>query len=183
MTMRHVAELKLSKELTLDEKIDFLSELKTRVNLLSFVDMQSSLLGSKKLEAFFKINAVDDGKVKIEGTEVIISTTLNFTKLIGVYEIAKSFLGENVIDFKYPEVDNPELPEEDMKDEDAAAKVEADIRALPEVAELQITDKEQVEAARIAFEKLTSEQQALVKNIEDLILAEGKIAELEKAVE
>ena len=100
--MRHIAELKLSQPLETDEVLELLTELKTKVTLLSYVSMQSSVLGDKPLSAYFTINAVDDGHISVEGTKITLSTTLNFTKLIEVYEAATTYLGVKVVDFVYP---------------------------------------------------------------------------------
>ena len=72
--------------------------------------------------------------------------------------------------------------EADAADKAAAAKVEETINALPAAADLTLANKEAVEAARAAFDKLTEAQQALVsKEAQDkLAAAEARIAELEK---
>jgi uncharacterized repeat protein (TIGR02543 family) len=53
------------------------------------------------------------------------------------------------------------------------------VNALPPIDELTLDDKEAVEAARGAYDKLTSEQQELVTNYEKLVSAEARIEELE----
>lgn len=53
------------------------------------------------------------------------------------------------------------------------------IEKLPEAKDLKMEHKEEVERARSAFEKLSQEQKILVSNIDKLIEAEQRIAELE----
>lgn len=66
-------------------------------------------------------------------------------------------------------------------DAEMAAAVEETITALP--AELTLADKDDVSAARTAFNALTEAQQALVTNVEVLEAAEARIAELEAAAD
>src|SRR5699024_10234889 len=54
------------------------------------------------------------------------------------------------------------------------------INELPALEDLTLEDKEMVEIIREAYEVLTNEQKELVTNVEKLIAAEEKIAELEK---
>ena len=51
---------------------------------------------------------------------------------------------------------------------------------MPALEDLTLEDKEMVEIIREAYEVLTNEQKELVTNVEKLIAAEEKIAELEK---
>ncbi|MCM3625141.1 hypothetical protein M4D70_23235, partial [Brevibacillus borstelensis] len=67
-------------------------------------------------------------------------------------------------------------------DADAAKAVDDKIAALPAVDKLKLTDEAAVKAARAAFDKLTTSQQALVKNYATLQAAEAKIADLKNPV-
>ncbi len=67
----------------------------------------------------------------------------------------------------------------ELEDKAAAEAVIGQIVALPEVDELTLEDKAQVEAARLAYNALTEEQKALVTNLDELEALEEKIAELE----
>ena len=60
-------------------------------------------------------------------------------------------------------------------DEKAAATAEKKIKALPKVAKIDYTDKEEIEAARAAYEALTDDQKALVTNLETLTAAEDAL--------
>ena len=60
-------------------------------------------------------------------------------------------------------------------DEKAAAAVEKKIKALPKVSKIDYTDKEEIEAARAAYETLTGDQKALVTNLETLTAAEDAL--------
>lgn len=53
------------------------------------------------------------------------------------------------------------------------------IENLPDVADIVLTDKAAVEAARAAFTELSQEEQAQVTNIDELDAAQAKIAQLE----
>jgi LPXTG-motif cell wall-anchored protein len=64
-------------------------------------------------------------------------------------------------------------------DKAAADAVTAKIAALP--AQITLTDKAQVEAARTAYDGLTDAQKAQVTNLDRLTAAEAKIAELQHA--
>lgn len=69
--------------------------------------------------------------------------------------------------------------EQEEEDKRRAARVENIINELPNPEEIRLRHKDQVEAARNAYNNLSSAQQALVTNINKLVLAENKIAELE----
>jgi len=64
-----------------------------------------------------------------------------------------------------------------------AEDVDDAIAALPAVADLTLDDKEDVEAARDAYDALDAAQKLFVENLKVLEKAEAKIAELEAAVE
>jgi uncharacterized protein YjdB len=71
------------------------------------------------------------------------------------------------------------IKDQEAEIDQAAAKVVIDqIAALPAVDQLVITDKADVEAARTAYDALTIKQKALVNNLDALVAAEAKIAEL-----
>lgn len=63
-------------------------------------------------------------------------------------------------------------------DQASADAVRALITALPAVDQLTLTNKEQVEAARTAYNALSAEQKALIDNLSVLTAAEEKITEL-----
>lgn len=54
------------------------------------------------------------------------------------------------------------------------------INKLPEIKDLRLEHKEEVERVRLAFEKLSEEQKILVSNIDKLIKVEKRIVELEE---
>ncbi len=60
-----------------------------------------------------------------------------------------------------------------------AAKVDALIEALPAVNDVKIENKDQIVAARAAYDALTEAQKDLVKDLAKLTACEAKIAELE----
>ena len=68
---------------------------------------------------------------------------------------------------------------QEAADQAAADEVKDMITALPAVADMTLTDKSDVEAARAAYDGLTADQKALVTNLSTLTVAETKIAELE----
>ncbi|NBD25771.1 hypothetical protein GT019_18010, partial [Paenibacillus sp. T1] len=70
------------------------------------------------------------------------------------------------------------LKAEHEADVQAAAVVTQQINDLPALADLTLSDKTAVAAARSAFEALTSVRQALVTNVDMLVQAEARIAEL-----
>src|SRR5699024_8062241 len=72
--------------------------------------------------------------------------------------------------------------EKEENHQESADKVMKQISSIPDVNDLEITDKEAVEQARAAFESLTEEEQALVENIETLKALEKKIKELEDEI-
>src|SRR5699024_131245 len=72
--------------------------------------------------------------------------------------------------------------EKEENHQESADKVMKQISSIPDVNDLEITDKEAVEQARAAFESLTEEEQALVENIETLKALEKKIIELEDEI-
>ncbi|NLY62398.1 MAG: hypothetical protein GX074_00855, partial [Erysipelothrix sp.] len=63
--------------------------------------------------------------------------------------------------------------------ENQVEQVEYMIHVLPDLLELDLGDKSFVEAAREAYELLTSEQQGLIDNYDDLLVSEARIVELE----
>ena len=65
-------------------------------------------------------------------------------------------------------------------DRNAAAQVDAQIRALPEPEKMDLSDKDAVIAAREAYNALTVDQKKLVKEVNRLEKAEERIVELEK---
>ena len=65
-------------------------------------------------------------------------------------------------------------------DSAAAAAVDAMIERLPEKDSLTLEDKTEVQAARAAYDALTGDQKALVKNLKVLETAEDRVTELEK---
>ncbi len=70
--------------------------------------------------------------------------------------------------------------EEETAEEDAAVVIEQ-IKALPLAKDVAIEDKEDIEAARAAFEALSPAAKELVTNLNGLENREAKIVELEKA--
>ncbi|NLM43233.1 MAG: hypothetical protein GX201_04355 [Clostridiales bacterium] len=74
---------------------------------------------------------------------------------------------------------------EQEEDKKKAAKVEDAIDKLPKVENLSLDDKEAVEDAREAYDNLTNQQKALVKNLAKLEAAENKIkaAKVEKIID
>lgn len=75
------------------------------------------------------------------------------------------------------EIERLEKIEEDKK---KAEKVENLIDKLPSVERIDLDDKEAVESAREAYDNLTIQQKAYVKNLEKLEAAEAKIKQLEE---
>ncbi|MEA4962946.1 leucine-rich repeat protein, partial [Lutispora sp.] len=69
---------------------------------------------------------------------------------------------------------------EDPKDHEAANKVIDKITALPAADKLTLEDKGLVEAARKAYNALTEEQKTLIINLDKLVAAERRIAQLEE---
>src|SRR5699024_1596581 len=70
-----------------------------------------------------------------------------------------------------------------IKEEEDLAAVEEVIKMifeLPSVKQLELADREQVEAARAAYENLSSEQKELVTNLDLLESLEAKLVELEE---
>ena len=74
---------------------------------------------------------------------------------------------------------------EQEEDKKKAAKVEDAIDKLPKVENLSLDDKEAVEDAREAYDNLTNQQKALVKDLAKLEAAENKIkaAKVEKIID
>ncbi len=71
-----------------------------------------------------------------------------------------------------------QLEEEAAADQAAAEEVEELIEALPAVEDLTLDDMDDVEIARDAYEALTPSQQLLVTNLDKLVAAETRMAEL-----
>lgn len=69
--------------------------------------------------------------------------------------------------------------EKAITDQKAAAQVDRAIQALSNP--VSIADKQAVQDARSAYEKLSTDQKALVKNLDRLILAESEIKDLDAA--
>ena len=69
--------------------------------------------------------------------------------------------------------------EQEEEDKRKASRVEYMINELPDPDDIRLRHKDQVEAARNAYDNLTEAQKKLVTNIRKLIMAENKIAELE----
>ncbi len=69
--------------------------------------------------------------------------------------------------------------EKTIADQKAAAQVERAIHALSNP--VSIADKQAVQDARSAYEKLSADQKALVKNLDKLIQAESEITDLDAA--
>lgn len=70
-----------------------------------------------------------------------------------------------------------------LEDTTKVDKVEAMIEALPKVEDIKLNDKEAVRKARLAYEALTDMEKKAVKNLDKLIAAEKRIAELEQKEE
>jgi LPXTG-motif cell wall-anchored protein len=69
--------------------------------------------------------------------------------------------------------------EVEQEDKEKAQEVEETIESLPSADDVTLEDKENVEAARQAFNELTEEAQALVSNADDLIALEEELTALE----
>ena len=65
------------------------------------------------------------------------------------------------------------------EDKKKAARVEDMINELPDAERIKLSHKDEVEAARSAYNNLSSDQQALITNINKLVSAEKKLVELE----
>src|SRR5699024_38922 len=70
--------------------------------------------------------------------------------------------------------------EKEEADKQAASEVEKLINSLPELDAIELSDSEQIEFARSAYEALTESQQSYVTNLEKLETLESRLAELEE---
>ena len=70
--------------------------------------------------------------------------------------------------------------EKAVADQTAADEAEGFIGALPDLADIELSDRAAIEAARAAYEALSDEAKALVENYDDLVAAEAKLAELQE---
>ena len=102
----------------------------------------------------------------------------------GYYALAAYFRFKDgqtsLYDMSDVEIEKSEEPAEPTEDEKAAAAVDEKIAAIGDVT---LDSEEAIEAAREAYEALTEDQKALVKNLADLEAAEKKLAELKAAAE
>jgi hypothetical protein len=136
-----------------------LAEAKTsaKAALAEYVNAENYTTNKDALEA-----AIADGKTAIEAAETI-------DEVDSALANAKAVIDEIKTD--------AQLAAE--TDQAAADAVDTLIASLPAEAALTLGDKDDVEAARLAYNGLTEAQQALVTNLDDLVAAEAKIGELE----
>lgn len=107
--------------------------------------------------------AIDEGAYQNEGSFSVIGTVEGTAKMATANVIVN------------PIKDTPQEPIEDK----AVSTVIDMIDALPTLEDLTLKDKKAVGEARALYESLTDEQKQLVTNLDQLIAAESKIAELE----
>lgn len=70
--------------------------------------------------------------------------------------------------------------EQDKVDKDAAETVEGMIKSLPNVKEVSLENRDEINAARLAYDALTKNQKELIKNVDKLQKLEQKLKDLEK---
>ncbi|AKF93952.1 sugar-binding domain protein [Brevibacillus laterosporus] len=102
------------------------------------------------------------------------SNVITLSKSLESYKGTK-LTGEYTVTFK----PGPGVDPETVKKE--AEVVDNAIVALPALADLKLTDEDAVKAARSAYDALSKDAKALVKNLKTLNDAEAKIADLKKA--
>lgn len=132
--------------------------------------------------------------VKIDGTKVVLNVSPALEarydyKLVVQDRGAKDLAGNVAVENEDPKVkdefyfNGTDIAPIGTPADDAVTAVVNQIAALPAVGSLTLADAAKVEAAREAFEALTSTQKGKVTNIAVLEAAEAKIEELEDAAE
>ena len=117
------------------------------------------------------INAIDD-PVTLESEDAIATAREEYDKLSEEY---KAKIDEDTL----KKLTDAERTLKEIK----AKPVKEAIAALPKASELTLNDKAAVEAARVAYDALSSEAKEYVDNITTLELAEATIAKLEAQAE
>ncbi|MFD2129783.1 InlB B-repeat-containing protein [Pseudogracilibacillus auburnensis] len=130
--------------------------------------------------------AIDQVEEKINGLPHIDHIKVQDKKKIELARKAYNDLTEdqknritNIEKLHLAEKKIQQLEQEEI-DKESALEVETKIEVLPLVTDIKLSDKDAVEAARKAYDRLTESQKQFVTNIEKLIALEEKIKELEK---
>ncbi|MEG2417883.1 MAG: PQQ-binding-like beta-propeller repeat protein, partial [Eubacterium sp.] len=113
-------------------------------------------------------------------SEQIRAITIENNDLSGAKERVKTTLASGKTALDGIKTDAQYKVEEDQA---AAAKIDAQIAALPAADQLTLENETAVTEARTAYEALTADQKVYVKNLETLKAAEAKISDLQAEAE
>ncbi|MEA5003012.1 MAG: cadherin-like beta sandwich domain-containing protein [Eubacterium aggregans] len=113
-------------------------------------------------------------------SEQIRAITIDNNDLSGAKERVKTTLASGKTALDGIKTDAQYKVEEDQA---AAAKIDAQIAALPAADQLTLENETAVTEARTAYEALTADQKVYVKNLETLKAAEAKISDLQAEAE
>ena len=184
-----IAALPEVDDVTLDDEADCTV---ARALYDALTDDQKSLVtGLERLEAVeavlsdLRVEAVDDAIAALPDRDVLSLDDAEAVEAArAVYDALSDAERERVQGLSALEGTEARIAElreeEDQHEADLAAArpVVAAIEALPALDELSEADAEAVKAARDAYDALSEEQQKLVDNLDTLLAAEARIADL-----
>lgn len=94
--MRHTAELEFTREITVDEQVVFLNEIKTAHDL-NYTDIVSDIEDSR-ITVYFTTQDGDRGRIQIVSNDIIISVKLSFTRLIALHDYTANYFTDILVD-------------------------------------------------------------------------------------